>query len=118
MVTVSNPPPVIVNESVDRPVLWPANHKLVNITVNYDVMDNCGTPVCRLSVISNEPDNGLGDGDTPNDIQVVDNHHVLLRSERSALGTGRIYTITITCSDSSGATSTRTVRVLVPHDQM
>lgn len=117
MVTVSNPPPVIINESVDKPVLWPPNHEMVKIAVNYDVMDNCGTPVCTLSVISNEPDNGLGDGDTPNDIQVVDNHHVILRAERSGAGTGRIYTITITCSDSGGGVSTKTVKVMVPHDQ-
>jgi len=117
MVTVSNPAPVITNESVSKSVLWPPNHKMVDITVNYTVTDNCGTPVCVLSAVSNEPDNGLGDGDTANDIQIVDNHHVRLRAERSGGGTGRIYTITITCTDSGGGVSTKTVTVTVPHDQ-
>jgi hypothetical protein len=81
MVTVSNPAPVITNESVSKAVLSPPNHKLVDITVNYTVTDNCGTPVCVLTAASNEPDDGLGDGDTANDIQIVDNHHVRLRAE-------------------------------------
>jgi len=117
MVTVSNPAPVITNESVSQAVLWPPNHKLVDITVNYTVTDNCGTPVCVLTAVSNEPDNGLGDGDTANDIQIVDNHHVRLRAERSGTGTGRIYTITIRCTDSGGGVSTKTVTVTVPHDE-
>ena len=39
--------------------------------------------VTLISVTSDEPDNGLGDGDTPDDIVIVDDFHFLLRAERS-----------------------------------
>lgn len=39
-----------------------------------------------------------------------------LRGERTGSGTGRVYTITVACTDSSGNTSNSTVTVRVPHD--
>jgi hypothetical protein len=53
-------------------------------------------------------------GLTSPDWQVVDNHHVRLRAERSLRGDGRVYTITITARDAAGGTSTRQVTVTVP----
>jgi len=47
----------------------------------------------------------------------LDDHHVLLRAERQGNGNGRIYTTTITCSDSGGNSSNDQVQVLVPHDR-
>jgi uncharacterized repeat protein (TIGR01451 family) len=114
MTTASNPPPNITDVSVNKPELWPPDHKLVNITVNYKVTDNCG-PVTRvLSVKSNEPINGTGDGDTSPDWVVLDANQIRLRAERAGTGAGRIYTITITATDSAGYSSTRTVTVKVP----
>ena len=117
--TVSNPPPTITGVSADPSVLWPPNHRLVNVTVSYDVTDNCPLPPgsCTLSVTSNEPVNGTGDGDTSPDWIVLDDHRVLLRAERAGNGNGRIYTITITCSDSDGNASSESVTVTVPHDR-
>jgi subtilisin-like proprotein convertase family protein len=112
--------PAITGASVDKPVLWPPNHKMVDVVVNYSTSDNC-TPssaiVCSLSVSSNEPVNGTGDGDTAPDWQIIDAHQVKLRAERSGGGNGRIYTITITCTDAAGNVKTQTVTVSVPHDQ-
>jgi hypothetical protein len=65
-------------------------------------------------VTSNEPDNGLGDGDTPNDIVVIDNQHFNLRAERAGNGSGREYTITYQVQDSCGNTSQASVVVSVP----
>jgi uncharacterized repeat protein (TIGR01451 family) len=115
----SNPPPTITGVSADKPVLWPPNHKLENVTVNYEVTDNCPLPPnsCTLSVTSNEPINGTGDGDTSPDWIILDAHHVQLRAERAGKGNGRIYTITITCIDSAGNSSHQGVEVSVPHDQ-
>ena len=117
--TASNPPPVITGAAADPSVLWPPNHKLVNVTVNYNVTDNCPLPPgsCTLSVTSNEPINGTGDGNTSPDWIVLDDHHVLLRAERAGNGNGRIYTITITCIDSGGNSSSESVTVTVPHDR-
>ena len=70
-----------------------------------------------LTVSSNEAINGSGDGNTSPDWQVVDAHHVQLRAERSGNGNGRIYTLTLTCTDVAGNHTVRISKVLVPHNQ-
>ncbi|HKR61180.1 MAG TPA: HYR domain-containing protein, partial [Pyrinomonadaceae bacterium] len=104
--------PVVSNPTTNPNTLWPPNHQMVDVAVNYTATDNCPL-TCVLTVTSNEPTNGLGDGDTAPDWQVIDDHNVRLRSERSGKGNGRIYTITTTCSDSSH-TITKTSTVVVP----
>lgn len=116
-VQVSNPPPVIGPATASPAELWPPNHKMKDITVNYTVADNCGTPVCSLSAVSSEPDNGLGDGDTSGDIEIVDDHHLRLRAERAGPGPGRVYTITVACTDSGGGQSSTQTMVMVPHNK-
>jgi len=68
-------------------------------------------------VTSNEPVNGTDDGDTAPDWQIVNNHLVRLRAERSGIGTGRIYTITVRCTDQYGNHTFKTVLVTVPLSQ-
>lgn len=108
--------PSVGTATVDKPSLWPPNHQMVPVTVNYTATDNCSV-TCTLSVTSNEPVNGLGDGDTAPDWVIVDAHHLMLRAERSGRGSGRIYTITVTCADPAGNSVTRTVTVQVPRNQ-
>jgi uncharacterized protein len=114
-VTASNPAPIISGVSITPSVIWPGNHLMVDATVSYSVGDNCGPVTCSLSVSSNEPVNGDGDGNTSPDWVVIDPHHVQLRAERSGTGEGRTYIITITCTDSAGNSSTETVTATVPH---
>jgi hypothetical protein len=102
--------PSITAPSMSPSSLWPPNHKLVDVTVSYGATDNCSAASCVLTVSSN-------DGGSSADWTVVDNHHVQLRSERSGGGGGRIYTITVTCTDTHGNKSVRTGTVLVPHNQ-
>ncbi|MBA3633749.1 MAG: DUF11 domain-containing protein [Acidobacteria bacterium] len=111
-----NPPPVISNFLLSETVLTPPNHKMRDIFVSYDVTDNCGTPTISLSVTSNEPVNGLGDGNTAPDWEIVNGDLVRLRAERSGLGNGRIYTVKITAADSGGGSSSQTATVFVPHN--
>jgi uncharacterized repeat protein (TIGR01451 family) len=114
---VSNPPPVISDASATPSTLWPPDHKMIDVTVNYTVTDNCGPVTTALSVTSNEPIDGLGDGDTSPDWEVVDEHQVRLRAERSGNGGGRVYTITITATDVAGDSSTLGLTVSVPKNQ-
>jgi len=112
--------PIITGPSANPSSLWPPNHKLVDLIVSYNVTDNCDPSsaiTCTLSMSSNEPINGTGDGDTTPDWEIVDAHHLRLRAERAGSGNGRIYTITITCTDSAGNSSSQSVTVRVPRDQ-
>jgi hypothetical protein len=43
--------------------------------------------------------------DTSPDWVIIDSHHVQLRAERAGNGTGRIYTITVSCPTASGKTT-------------
>jgi hypothetical protein len=110
--------PVISSVGVSPATLWPPNHKFVPVTVTLQVTDNCSTVTGRIvGVASDEPENGLGDGNTAPDWIVTGPLGVLLRSERSGLGDGRTYTITVEASDVAGNTSVSSTTVFVPHDQ-
>jgi len=111
--------PTFDEVSVTPDTLWPANHKYVDVTATVVVSDNFDpNPTVELvSVESNEPDEGLGDGDTANDIVIVDDYHFMLRAERSGLGEGRTYTITYKVTDACGNEAYATVTVFVPHNK-
>ena len=115
--TTPKPPLEIVDVALSTNVLWPPNHKMVDVTVEYSTTNNCGAATCSLSVASNEPVNGTGNGGSATDWEIVDEHHIRLRAERAPDRSGRIYTITITCTDSSGNSSSRAVTVTVPKNQ-
>jgi hypothetical protein len=104
--------------SVSPDMLWPPNHKYVDVTATVMVSDNFDTnpTVTLVSVTSNEPDNapGMDDGNTTNDIVIVDDFNFKLRAERSDTGTGRLYTITYMVTDACGNSTTQSVTVTVP----
>ena len=111
-------PPIIESVTSNPNVLWPPNHKMVSVSVRVSSSDNCGVPVCLVdSVSSNEPENGLGDGDTAPDWEITRDLKVNLRAERSVTGSGRVYTITVMCADVFGNSSTSNTTVTVPKDQ-
>jgi uncharacterized protein YegL len=95
--------------------LWPANHRMMGVTVNAAATDGMSAASCSItSVTSSEPDNGLGDGDTANDIVITGPLSVDLRAERSGNGPGRIYTINVVCTDAAGNTASSSTTVSVP----
>jgi M6 family metalloprotease-like protein len=111
-------PPTITSIAAYPNKLWPVNHKMVPVRVAISASDNCSGAVCSItSVASNEPENGLGDGDMAPDWEITGGLKVNLRAERSGTGNGRIYTLTTTCTDGCGNSSTGIVHVTVPHDQ-
>ena len=100
-------------------ILWPPNHKYVEVSINVTVYDK-GDPSPTLkfvSITSNEPDNDVGDGNTVNDIVIMNDFTFNLRAERSGTGSGRIYTVTYEATDASGNYATATVTIEVPHNQ-
>lgn len=113
-------PPEFSNVSASPNNLWPPNHKMKEVKINYTVTDNCSDAehiTTTLEITSNEPVNGTGDGDTePVDFEVIDNQTVLLRAERAGNGDGRIYTITITSVDDCGNSSSTQTEVYVAHN--
>jgi hypothetical protein len=121
-VAVVDTTPPQLSFSVSQSTLWPPNHKLVEITASITASDTCdANPAIRLvSITSNEPDDGVGDGNTSGDIQEAafgtDDRSFLLRAERSGPGTGRVYTITYEAADASGNTTVSQATVTVPHD--
>jgi hypothetical protein len=112
-------PPTIDSVSASPDELWPPNHKMRPVEVSVDVEDACDqTPSCRItSVSSNEPENGAGDGNTAPDWDITGDLSLDLRAERSGGGSGRIYTIGVTCTDACGNSSEETATVTVPHNR-
>lgn len=107
-------PPVIILVTPSQTTMWPPDHKMVPVTVNVVALDSVDpTPtVTILSVSSNQPVNGTGDGDTGPDWEITGPLSVNLRSERSG-NQDRIYTITVQATDDSGNSSTSTTEVRV-----
>jgi arabinogalactan endo-1,4-beta-galactosidase len=72
-----------------------------------------------LSIESNQPDNGKGDGNTVNDIQGADfgtfDTEFLLRAERSGSG-DRVYTVTYKAWDHAGNSVIQSNQITVKHN--
>jgi len=118
-VTVIDVTPPTFTIALNRDVLWPPNHKMVEILVTVTAEDNCDDDpwIQLVGVTSNEPDDGIGDGHTTEDIVIVDDMTILLRSERMGGGDGRVYTLTYEVTDFSGNATMGATEVRVPHDQ-
>jgi hypothetical protein len=112
----------VINMVVSPTELWPPNHEMVKVASGISASDICDmAPSLAVTVTSSEPENGLGDGDTAPDWEIVRNadgtFDVWVRAERGGPGDGRVYTITATSTDASGNTSTKTATVTVQHDK-
>ena len=110
--------PVVAGLSGSQSIISFVNHKMVPITIAGSANDttDTGVDIRIIKIESNEPVNGLGDGDTGPDWEITGALTCNLRAERSGLGTGRIYTITVQFSDDSGNSALQTVTVTVPRD--
>jgi len=104
-------PPRILGVSASPQVLWPPNNQMVPVTVNVSATDNSHVAGSKIiSVTSNELDGNP-------DWQITGDLTLNLRASRSGSGSGRIYTITVQCTDDSGNAATNTVSVSVPLSQ-
>jgi hypothetical protein len=100
-------------------VLWPPNGKLQTVTLSgLTEPHGDSASITVTGVTQNEPVNAAGDGNTvPDVVAGLESDQVQLRAERSGGGDGRVYRISFTGTDASGATCTGTVTVSVPHDR-
>ncbi len=111
----ANTPPTVAVARASTASLWPPNHAMVPISiVGVQDPDNNAT-ITITGVTQDEPTNGLGDGDTAIDA-IIQGSTVLIRSERSGKGNGRVYHIHFTASDLEGSAS-GVVKVSVPHSK-
>jgi hypothetical protein len=117
---VADTPPVITSVAANPAVLWPPNHKMRTIQLNVQATDPCGAVTCRVvSVTSTEAATRTCSGDKgPDWVLGPGPLDLSLRAERSGKSkSGRTYTVTVECIDSSGNAATQTVTVTCPHDQ-
>jgi hypothetical protein len=133
IVVVDTTPPVIADLSASPDILWPPLGQMVRVRVRAEAEDNCDPdPSCRIvSVVSSDDDTlvqlaGWRDWIDQRiyrrprsrpDIEITGDMTLKLRAERDGRSRqGRVYTITVECSDASGNVSQGQVEVLVPHD--
>src|SRR5207245_5645131 len=104
-------------------LLGPPEHRMVDVAADVRVSDACdpGPTFALISITSNEPDDGRGDGSTVGDIQEADygtpDTHFRLRAERSGEGGGRTYSIRYRAYDASGHATDAVTDVIVPHSR-
>ena len=78
-----------LNLVLDKTTLWPPNHQLITVKANVNTNDSLSgiSSIVLTSITSNEPDNGLGDGDQSEDIQGANigtlDTEFMLRAEKS-----------------------------------
>jgi len=105
-------PPTIASATATPDVLWPANRKMVSVTIDVTVADDSdATPVCEITkVTSNEPIDS-------SDWTLTGPLELELRADRNGLGPGRTYSVEVTCKNASKLSASTLVTVVVPHDQ-
>jgi len=86
------------------------NGQFVAVTIGVTATDLGGEPSCRITqVASSEPGKQGGVKAAP-DFAITGPLTLDLRADRDGNGSGRIYTMTIACTDASGNASSGTAR--------
>lgn len=99
--------------TVDRPVLWPPNGRLVDVTVDVGLRDGVlGPRAFELVGVS-----GGGEGDVAGFVPGTPSVSGQLRAARAGDGGDRVYTLTYAGHDELGRAAGCTVDVTVPHDR-
>lgn len=129
LVTVQDAAAPALTVSVSPDLLWPPNHRMVEVVPAVSASDLCCGS--NMTVVLQSVNMSEGDGEDTfdmlydvdpttgfigDDIQVVGGK-IYLRAERSGKSDGRVYTITYRATDCAGNTSLASATVTVPHDQ-
>jgi hypothetical protein len=100
--------PAITQITASPNILSPPNHKMVPVMISVTASDICDpNPKSKIiSITSNEP--GVGQYEITGDFTLN------VQSDRHGGGNGRIYTIVVQATDSSGNATSKSVTVTVP----
>lgn len=110
-----------VDCTLDQEVLWPPNHKLVDVGLHVDVHTDPGaTHEMSITVYSDEDDVTSAGGRFSPDAS-LSTGSLRLRAERSGREDGRVYLIVVSVKDTDNATGDFhfhecVFTVVVPHD--
>ena len=100
--------PVVTALSATPASIWPANGKMVPVSVNVSATDDVdAAPVCTMTGVSGGP---------ATDIAVTGAFTANVRAARNGDGTVRTYTFNVSCHDQAGNTSLAAVTVSVSKD--
>ena len=113
---VDTTPPTIAAITATPDVLWPPNGQFVAVTIAVTATDLGGEPSCRITRVGSSEPGKQGGAKAGPDFAITGPLTLDLRADREGKGSGRIYTMTIACTDASGNSSSGTARVTVPHD--
>jgi probable HAF family extracellular repeat protein len=105
-------PPVISSASASPSRVWPPDDRMVPVQLSLSVADNVdSSPRCSIeSVVHNET------ADTRGDFVVTGPLKLFVRAARNGWGSGRTYSVGVSCADAAGNVARSTVTVRVPHD--
>jgi len=110
------PPPVtppVVSCSVETDLLWPPNHKLVDVGLQVSVQHEAETTL-TVEVFSDEDDLESGSGNHAPDAVHGPAETLSLRAERSGQGDGRVYLVVARAADAFGNSGSGCCAVVVP----
>jgi hypothetical protein len=108
--------PLITGLTATPDVLSPPSRQLVSVELDVKVVDNDDPmPFCQVvSVGINEPARDAAGGATEPDVVFDGSLTLLLRAERSGARAGRVYSVTVQCTDKTNHSSLGSVFVSVP----
>jgi hypothetical protein len=80
------------------------------VTIGVTVTDDSDpAPACEITGVTSSEPSGVSDWSLTGPLSLN------LRADRNGLGTGRVYSMTVTCTNASQLDSSDVVTVLVPH---
>jgi hypothetical protein len=99
-------------------VIWPPNHTMVSETI-VGVTDPFNLPLVIVvtGILQDESVAAIGSGNTSPDGTGIGTATAQIRAERAGPGTGRLYFISFSATNTMGLQCTGSVMAFVPHDQ-
>jgi hypothetical protein len=113
-----NRPPDVTNAHANPDLLWPPNHKFVDVTIE-GIADPDGDDITITitQITSDEPSSLPPSKKHTPDALGVGTDTASLRAERLGNGNGRVYEINFIADDGKGGQSSGSVKVNVPHNK-